>query len=207
MRKIKSTEADMDIKNSVIEKTDDLSYENKLRNLKDIFLIFFKIGAFTIGGGLAMLPVIQREMEQRNWINEQEFLDMVTLSQAIPGPIVVNMSVNLGYKLRGMVGALIAVAGCVIPSFIVTLLIAFVFRTIATNPQVMAMFKGIRAAVTGIIMATLLKLIKASFKSAVQMVFAAGAFLILIFLKVSPGILICIAVITGIFFMRREEKA
>ena len=84
----------------------------------DIFLSFLKIGAFTFGGGYAMIPIIQHEViNRRKWIAEQEFIDLLTLAQTAPGPISLNTAVFVGYKCRGFMGALAAISGVILPSF------------------------------------------------------------------------------------------
>lgn len=124
-----------------------------------IFWSFFKIGAFTFGGGYAMIPLIQHEViNRRSWIEEHTFLDMLTLAQTAPGPISLNTAVFVGYKCRGVLGALIAVLGVVLPSFFIILLIAIFFSEIRTNHWVDAAFKGMRPAVVALIVAPIIGL-------------------------------------------------
>ena len=92
-----------------------------------IFLIFAKIGAFTIGGGYAMIPLIQNEMVKRGWLDEKEFPDLIALSQAAPGILAVNISIFVGYKLRGTKGSIVATLGSILPSFLIILAIAMAF--------------------------------------------------------------------------------
>lgn len=116
-----------------------------MQRLHTIFLSFFKIGLFTFGGGYAMLPLIERELiAKRKWIEQKEFLDLLTLAQSVPGPIAVNTSVFVGYKVRGFGGAVAALLGAVLPSFVIILAIALFFADIRQNPVVDAAFKGMR---------------------------------------------------------------
>lgn len=130
-----------------------------MQRLHTIFLSFFKIGLFTFGGGYAMIPLIQQEMiSRRKWIAEKEFLDLLTLAQSVPGPIAVNTSVFVGYKLRGLRGAAAALLGTVLPSFSIILCIALFFADIRQNPFVDAAFKGMRPAVVALIIGPVLSL-------------------------------------------------
>ncbi|HIW97568.1 MAG TPA: chromate transporter [Candidatus Tidjanibacter gallistercoris] len=124
-----------------------------------LFTTFFKIGTFTFGGGFAMIPLIEREMiDRRGWIERGDFLELLTLAQSAPGPIALNAAVFVGYKTAGYRGAFSAVAGVVLPSFVIILLIAIYFTDIRHNRYVEAAFKGMRPAVVALIAAPLLNL-------------------------------------------------
>ncbi len=130
-----------------------------IKRLAKLFYIFFKIGAFTFGGGYAMLPLIQREIvETQHWLEEEEFLDIIAIVQTIPGAIAVNSSVFIGYKLSGIIGAIFATLGAIIPSFVVILLIATFFANIQDAKLVQAIFSGIRPAVASLIFIAAFKL-------------------------------------------------
>ena len=129
--------------------------------LLDLFLTFFKIGLFTFGGGYAMISIIQNEVvRSRKWIAEKEFLDLLTLAQSAPGPIALNTAVFVGYKMYGYKGALTALAGVVIPSFSILLIIAMFFAQIRHNPIVDAAFRGIQPIVVAIMLAPVLGFVK-----------------------------------------------
>lgn len=129
------------------------------QRLPHLFWSFFKIGLFTFGGGYAMIPLIQREVIDRTgWIRKEEFLDLLTLAQSVPGPIAVNTSVFVGYKLRGLRGAAAALLGTVLPSFVIILVIAVFFAGIRHNPVVDAAFKGMRPAVVALIIGPVISL-------------------------------------------------
>lgn len=120
--------------------------------LFELFRSFFKIGLFTFGGGYAMVPLIEAEIiERRRWLPQGEFLDLLTLAQSSPGPIAVNTSVFIGYKVRGLQGAVAASLGAVLPSFLIILIVAIFFAGIRHNPVVDAAFKGMRPAVVALI--------------------------------------------------------
>lgn len=117
-----------------------------------LFFIFAKIGLFTLGGGYAMLPLIEAEItDRRAWISKQDFLDLTALAQAAPGILAVNMAIFVGYKLRGVPGAICAALGAVLPSFSIILLIAVFFQNFQNNTTVARLFKGIRPAVVALI--------------------------------------------------------
>lgn len=126
-----------------------------------LFWTFLKIGAFSFGGGYAMIPLIEREVIVRHkWIARTDFLDMMILAQSSPGPIALNTAVFIGYKTRGLGGALAAMLGIIIPSFTMILLIALLFADIRYNPWVDAAFKGMRPAVVALIVMPILALSK-----------------------------------------------
>ena len=126
-----------------------------------LFYTYLKIGTFTLGGGYAMLPLIQREVvDRKHWIDEEEFLNMIALAQAAPGLIAVNSAIFIGWRVGGWRGVCGAVLGAVLPSFLIILMIAMVFRDWKEQPAVEAIFKGIRPAVVALIAAPLFKLAK-----------------------------------------------
>ncbi len=131
-----------------------------------LFWTYLKIGTFTLGGGYAMLPLIQREVvDRRGWIDEQEFLNMIALAQAAPGLIAVNSAIFIGWRVGGWKGVCGAVLGAVLPSFLIILAIAMVFSEWKDQPAVEAAFKGIRPAVVALIAAPLFKLAKSALKA------------------------------------------
>lgn len=132
-----------------------------MRQLGQLFWSFLKIGLFTFGGGYAMIPLIRREVTgHRNWIADSEFIDLLTLAQSSPGPISLNTSVFVGYKLRGYTGAVVSLLGIVVPSFVILLLVAALFADIRYNPVVDAAFKGMRPAVVALIVVPVLSFAK-----------------------------------------------
>lgn len=125
----------------------------------DLFWSFFKVGTFTIGGGYAMLPLMQRELVDRHrWLDEEEFLDNVAIAQSMPGVFAVNMAALTGQRLRGLRGAAAAVAGNVLMPIVFILLLALFFRSFRTNPVVERIFLGLRPAVVALIAAPVFRL-------------------------------------------------
>jgi chromate transporter len=128
-----------------------------------LFWTYLKIGTFTLGGGYAMLPLIQREVvDRKGWIDEEEFLNMIALAQAAPGLIAVNSAIFIGWRVGGWRGVCGAVLGAVLPSFLIILAIAMVFQDWKELPAVEAAFKGIRPAVVALIAAPLVKMAKSA---------------------------------------------
>ena len=128
-----------------------------------LFWTYLKIGTFTLGGGYAMLPLIQREVvDRKGWIDEEEFLNMIALAQAAPGLIAVNSAIFIGWRVGGWKGVCGAVLGAVLPSFLIILAIAMVFQEWKEYPAVEAAFKGIRPAVVALIAAPLFKMAKSA---------------------------------------------
>ena len=125
--------------------------KNKMMNF-ELFKTFSKIGAFTFGGGYAMIPMIEAEVvDKHHWISKEEFLDLIAMAQSCPGVFAINISTFIGFRLRRHTGAIVAAAGAALPSFLIILLIAIFFRQFEDNPIVAAMFRGIRPAVVALI--------------------------------------------------------
>lgn len=140
-----------------------------------LFLTFLKIGAFTFGGGYAMISIIEHEViNRRGWIARPDFLDLLTLAQSAPGPISLNTAVFVGYRLRGLRGALSAILGAVIPSFVIILCVAILFTDVRHNPWVDAAFRGMRPAVVALIVAPILSLSR-GMHAALYLVIVASA--------------------------------
>jgi chromate transporter len=180
--------------------------------LFQLFTTFFKIGAFTFGGGWAMISIIEREIvDKHKWIDKQEFLDLLAVSQSLPGILAVNISVSVGDKIRGLKGSLVAAAGTILPSFLIILLIA-IFLTpelIMTNPTLSAIFKGIRPAVVALILAP----VYTSAKSAGinwRTIWIPIVVALLIWSKIpfisNPILYIVIGGVTGWLMLRRSHR-
>lgn len=165
----------------------------------EIFSCFAKIGAFTIGGGYAMIPIIQKEVvDNKRWINEEDFLDVLAISQSAPGILAVNISIFLGYKLRGVKGSVVATLGSALPSFLIILLIAMFFAGYQDNPTVISIFKGIRPVVVSLIAVPMINMAKKAKLNIYTGALAITTALLIIFVKVSP---LYILLVTGVIFV------
>ena len=166
-----------------------------------LFLSFFKIGAFTIGGGYVMIPLIEQEVvERRRWIEREEFTEMLTLAQSTPGPISINSAVFVGYKTLGLGGMLTAVLATTIPSFVTILLIAICFADLRDNPTVERIFRGIRPAVVSLIVVPVVNMLKKSgFRPGVVALAVVAALAVWQF-SVSPVWVIAAAGVAGVVY-------
>lgn len=127
-----------------------------------LFFIFFKIGLFSIGGGLATLPFLQDLADKYDWITSKELINMIAISESTPGPIGINTATFVGYKAAGVFGGIITTLGIVTPSIIIIILIAHYFKRFNENPLVKGAFLGIRPAVTGLIASVCFEIIRIS---------------------------------------------
>ncbi|MDD2431559.1 MAG: chromate transporter [Firmicutes bacterium] len=175
--------------------------------LWSLFINCFKVGAFTIGGGYAMLPVMKDVfVNQKNWVSEEEFVDMVSVIQTVPGAIAVNSSIYLGRKVAGIPGAIAATLGSVLPSFLIILLIATTLTSWYQNPHVANFFAGVRPAVVGLILVSGIKLGKDILSSKLNILLTLiFAFLALV-LKIHPVLLLAFGALSGMFLYQRSEE-
>ena len=179
--------------------------KNKV-SLWQIFAVFAKIGAFTIGGGYAMIPIIQDEMARRGWISEEELPDIVALSQSAPGVLAVNISIFAGYRLRGVKGSIAATLGSITPSFLMILAIAMLFTAFKDNPWVIKAFKGIRPVVIALIAVPMINMAMKCCKSWWAWLLAVAALVLVAFLNVSPiYILLCVIVVSFSYTYYKEK--
>lgn len=169
-----------------------------MKELFDLFWTFCKIGALTFGGGYAMLPLIQREIvENKKWSTEKEILDYYAVGQCTPGVIAVNTATFIGYKLRGIIGGIVATLGVIFPSIVIILIIAAFLQNFADLAIVQSAFAGIRVAVVSLIITTVVKLIKSSIKDYLGVIIAIIAFVISAFIGLSPVYVVIAAALTG----------
>ena len=171
-----------------------------------IFCTFAKIGAFTIGGGYAMLPLIQREVvERKKWISAGDFVEMIAITQSVPGILAVNIAILTGYRLKGNTGSIVATLGAILPSFFLILLIAAFFRNFQDNPYVVKMFRAIRPAVVALIAVpvfTTAKTVGINLKTAVIPIAAA---LLIWYWGVSPVYILLTAALGGIIYGKLKK--
>lgn len=129
-----------------------------MNNLLKLFIIFFKIGAFTFGGGLAMVPLIRQEVINNNFMSIDDFIDFIAISESTPGPLAVNMSTYVGYISSGLLGALVSTLGVVLPSFIIILLISKFYDKFKDNVYIKNMMVNLKPVIIGLIIATFISL-------------------------------------------------
>lgn len=174
--------------------------------LFEIFKTFFKVGAFTIGGGYAMIPIIQKEVvDNKNWMKNEEFLDAIAVTNSLPGPIAINCATFVGYKTAGIPGAFIAALGAVLPSFIIILIIAIFFSNFSNNAVLDHIFAGVRPAVVALIVYAVVKLAKSAGITKINMAIGLLALIAIILLKLHPILVIILAGIAGMFIFKGKE--
>ena len=170
----------------------------------ELFLIFFKIGAFTFGGGYAMLPLIQQEVLSQGWMDLEQLVNFIAVSESTPGPLAVNLSTYIGAETGGLLGSFCATVGVVLPSFVIILLVAKFYQAFQTNTLVKGCMNGLRPTVVGMIGASLLSVGASAFPAAggvMQWVLAAvllAAILAAHWKKVLPILLIVGPAVVGI---------
>ena len=182
-----------------------------ISRLFGVFAAFFKIGAFTFGGGYAMIPLIQREAEEKHkWVSDEDILDIIAIAESTPGPIAINSATFVGYRAAGVLGSLCATLGVVLPSFITILLISFVLKEFQQVQVVQYAFTGIRAGVLALIVKALWGMYAKSKKNAVSYIVMASAFLLVAFFDVSalPVLAGCavFGLVTSEVMRRRADK-
>ncbi|KJZ89049.1 MULTISPECIES: chromate transporter [Clostridium] len=177
-----------------------------MKILMDMFITFFKIGAFTLGGGYAMLPIIQKEVvEKKKWIGETEFLDMVAISQSAPGPLAVNISAFVGQKMKGLMGLITSTLGAILPSFIIIILVASVFLGIENSPVVQRVFQGIRPAVVALIAVPVISMGKTAKVNKKNFIIPLLAAVLVAVFKITPIYVILVAAAIGVIDVLRRK--
>ncbi|NLY45622.1 MAG: chromate transporter [Tissierella sp.] len=172
-----------------------------------MFITFFKIGAFTFGGGFAMIPIIKKEVvEKKNWIKDEDFIDIISIAQSSPGPIAVNSSIYVGYKIKGFSGAICSGLGTIMPSFLIILIIAKFFSGFSNNIIIEKIFMGIRPAVVALIISAIYGLVKNSQFNNLQLSLAVATALTIVFLDINPIYMIILGVIISITINKIRNK-
>ena len=172
-----------------------------------LFVSIFKIGAFTFGGGYAMIPLIEKEVvDNKGWISKEEFMDILVVSQSLPGALAINTSIFLGYKISGVLGAIIALLAVILPSFIIILIIAAFFMQFRDNYYVNAAFKGITAAVPMLVLVGAISLSKGLDKNIRTVVTIIVGIIALAVFNIHPVLVIIISGVYGAIFLRKQVK-
>lgn len=176
-----------------------------MKKVLEMFISFFKIGAFTFGGGYAMIPLIEEEVvKNKKWLEKEEFMDILVVSQSLPGALAVNCSIFLGYKIGGFIGAIMALLAVILPSFSIITIIAAFFMQFRNNYYVNAAFKGITAAVPMLVLVGAISLSKGLEKNKITVLTIIIALIALTFFDIHPIIVIIASAIYGIIFLRKK---
>jgi len=178
-----------------------------LKKLWQIFASFFKIGAFTFGGGYAMIPLIQHEaVEKRKWVTDEDILDIVAIAESTPGPIAINSATFVGYRAAGVVGSVCATLGVVIPSFVIILALSFVLAQFQDVQAVKYAFNGIRVGVLALLIKALWSMYKKSPKGWVAYVIMGASLLLTAVFSVNVIFVIIGCAVFGIVTSRIMER-
>ena len=175
--------------------------------LLKLFLTFAKIGAVTFGGGYAMLPILQREIVEKNkWATEDDLLNYFAVGQCTPGVIAVNTATFIGYKNKGILGAILATLGVVFPSVVIITVISALISNFLDYQAVQYAMSGIRVCVFVLIMSSVLKLLKKSVKDIPTIWIFVGVLLLSIFTDISSAIFVVVAGVIGLFLRRGGDE-
>ena len=169
---------------------------NEMNEYGQLYIAFLRIGGLTFGGGLAMLPMLQYELvEKKGWITEEDLLDCYAIGQCTPGIIAVNTSTFVGYKRKGIPGAIASTLGMITPSIVIITLVAICLQAFMENVWVQHALMGVRAVVCALMLNTVLTLAKKSLKNAFCFAICGGAFLLAMFVDIPT---VCIVIIAGL---------
>ena len=181
--------------------------KEKLKTLWQLFFTFFKIGAFTFGGGYAMIPLIQKEaVEKKGWVTDDDILEIIAIAESTPGPVAINSATFVGYRTCGVLGAVCATFGVVFPSFAVILLISYVLKEFQEFKPVQYAFNGIRVGVLALLCKALCNMYKKSPKGWVAYVVMGAAFVLTAFLKASIFLVLVGCAVFGLVTSRVMER-
>ena len=175
-----------------------------MRELAKLFFVFAKIGLFTLGGGYAMLPLMERELVGP-YLSKEEFLDVTSVAQSAPGIMAMNIAILTGYRLKRMPGALMAALGAALPSFVIILLIALFFQKFAENSIVQRIFMGIRPAVVALILVPVFTLAKSAGVTLKTVWVCVMVALAVWLLHISPVYVVFLAVLCGVLLSKKER--
>ena len=178
-----------------------------LPTLLELYAAFFRTGIFTFGGGLAMMPMLQKELiEKKGWLTEEDLIDYYAIGQSTPGIIAVNVATFVGFRQAGIPGAIIATLGIISPSIIIITILAGTINSISEYPRVQAALKGINVAVAALLTSVIIKFAKKTIKNVWNVLFMLVAFSLIFFLKVPSFIIILAAIAIGCLNVVRLQK-
>lgn len=183
------------------KKKASIKMSDKFKKALQLFVTFFKIGAFTFGGGYAMIPLISKEVvENKKWITDDDILEIVAIAESTPGPIAINSATFVGYKVCGFWGSFFATLGTVLPSFCIILAISYVLREFQNIKAVQYAFSGIRAGIVALLIKALWTMYKKCQKNAFAYIIMAGAFISTAFLDFSVLPVIIACAVSGLIY-------
>ena len=176
-----------------------VTLKEKLKKLFGLYFSFAKIGTFTIGGGLAMMPMMQKDLvDKKKWITEEELIDYYAVGQSTPGIIAVNVATFVGYKQCGIIGGIVATLGMVTPSLLIIMILANFINSISDYPMVQKALNGINVAVAALLTSVIVRFAQKTIKNVCNALFMGIAFILIFFFHVPSFIVILCAIATGI---------
>lgn len=180
---------------------------DKIKSLFNLYFSFAKIGTFTIGGGLAMMPMMQAELiEKRKWITDEELIDYYAVGQSTPGIVAVNVATFVGYKQMGIIGGIFATLGMVTPSLVIIMILAGLINSINDFPIIQKALKGINVAVAALLTSTIINFMKKTIKKFTNAIFMLISFLLVFVLKLPSFWIILFALLIGVVLTYKEKK-
>lgn len=184
-----------------------MNKESRLFRFLDLFFTFARIGLFTFGGGLAMMPMMQKELvDKKKWITEEDLIDYYAVGQSTPGIIAVNVATFVGHRQFGVVGAIFTTLGIISPSIVIIMLLAGGINSISEYPKVQAALKGINVAVAALLTSVIVKFARKTIKNIWNVVFMLIAFVCIAVFKVPSYIVILAAILIGCLNTLRTLK-
>ncbi|MGC8660766.1 MAG: chromate transporter [Desulfomonilaceae bacterium] len=175
--------------------------------VRNIFLIFLKMGTLAFGGVYSMIAFFERELVfKRKWLSHSDFAESIAVGQLTPGPPIINSGIFIGYLLKGVKGGLATVMGQVLPSFLIIMALGYVYVNYSDIPAIRAMLKGVGAAVVGLVISVIYRMGKASLKDFSSIGFALIMFVGLAVFKLNPILLIIISAIGGLALYGRGAQ-
>lgn len=179
-----------------------------MNTLLELYLIFFKMGLFTFGGGYAMLPLLEREVvDKKGWASHEEILDYYAIGQSTPGIIAINTSTFCGYKVGGNIGGIVASLGFISPSIIIISIIAKFLQSFSHLAIIQHAFAGIRVAVCALVFYSVLKMIKKDANTGLKFMVFVLTFIAIGFLSISPIVVVITVGVFGILLGRGKKNA
>ena len=178
-----------------------------LPTLAELYVAFFRTGIFTFGGGLAMMPMLQKELiEKKHWLTEEDLIDYYAIGQSTPGIIAVNVATFVGFRQAGVLGAIVATLGIISPSIIIITILAGTINSISEYPRVQAALKGINVAVAALLTTVIIKFAKKTIKNVWNVLYMLLAFVCIFWFKVPSFIIIIVAIALGCLNVVRLKK-
>lgn len=173
----------------------------------DLFITFFKLGLFTIGGGMAMIPILEDiVVSKKKWLTSHEVTDCIAISQSLPGVIAINMATYVGRFKKGLLGSVVATIGVILPSFIAIILVSTVLSDIRNNTYVNGAFVGLKAAAVGMIVWAVIKIGKGIFNDTMSWLIGITSFIAIWIFNINVIYVVIITCLIGVAYVKNSER-